>query len=181
MTGVTEYPDEPAGPFPKPPVEFTDAEGRDVEVRAYEEGDYEDLVEMYDDFDPADRAQGLPPVGEDRIRDWLDILLTGDGYNVVAWDDGDAIGHATLVPDGEGGYELAIFVHQSHQGAGIGTRLIEGLLGHGAAGGAETVWLTVERWNKPAVSLYEKVGFETMSSESFELEMAIRLAGDSDE
>jgi len=40
------------------------------------------------------------------------------------------------------------------------------------------VWLTVERWNHAAISLYEKVGFETTGVESFDLEMAIRIAED---
>ena len=37
------------------------------------------------------------------------------------------------------------------------------------------MWLTVERWNGAAVSLYRSLGFETTGAESFELEMALRL------
>jgi len=37
------------------------------------------------------------------------------------------------------------------------------------------VWLTVERWNRAAVALYEDVGFERSGTESFELEMSLRL------
>ncbi|GAA0650976.1 GNAT family N-acetyltransferase [Salarchaeum japonicum] len=170
---VDEYPDTASGPFPSPPSSFVDGDDRDIEVRAFDE-DTDALVEMYVDFSQEDRAQGVPPVGEDRVRDWLDTL-TADGYNVVAWHDDRAVGHATLVPDGTGGYELAIFVHQDYQGAGIGTRLLRNLLGHGAEQGVERVWLTVERWNRAAVALYEKVGFETVDTESFELEMAIRV------
>ncbi|SEW13741.1 GNAT family N-acetyltransferase [Halobacterium jilantaiense] len=180
MAGERVYPDEVAGAFPEPPVSFTDGEGRDLEVRGFETVDEETaavdaLVAMYDDFDPSDRAQGVPPVGEDRVRDWLDTLLEQDGFDVVAWHGDEVAGHATLVPDDGETYELAIFVHQTYQGAGIGTRLIEALLGHAQANGAELVWLSVERWNRPAVALYEKVGFETASAESFEMEMAIRL------
>jgi len=180
MPGERAYPDEVAGSFPEPPVSFADGEGRDVEVRAFEdEADeaaaVDALVAMYDSFDPADRAQGVPPVGEQRVRDWLETLLEQDGFDVVAWHGDEVAGHATLVPDDGETYELAIFVHQSFQGAGIGTRLIEALLGHAQANGAELVWLSVERWNRPAVALYEKVGFETASAESFEMEMAIRL------
>lgn len=171
------YPDEPAGPFSEPPFSFEDGEGRAIEVRPYDgsDGEFEALVGMYDAFDPADRAQGIPPSREERVRNWLDTILGDGGYNVVAWDGDTVAGHATLVADGEA-YELAIFVLQAYQGAGIGTRLIEGLLGHGAANGVEKVWLTVERWNRPAVSLYKKVGFETTDAESFELEMTARLA-----
>lgn len=180
------FPEEPAGPFPGPPFSFTDAEGREIEVRPFAgdvaEGDeeFEALVEMYTAFDPADRAQGIPPSRESGVRDWLDTILGGDACNVVAWDGDAAAGHATLVPDttpvpDEGVYELAIFVLQSYQGAGIGTRLIEALLGYGAESGVDLVWLTVERWNRPAVGLYKKVGFETSDAESFELEMTARL------
>ncbi|WP_435074492.1 GNAT family N-acetyltransferase [Halorubrum sp. HHNYT27] len=170
------YPDTVADAFPTPPTEFTDREDRTVEIRAYDgsEAGYESLVEMYDSFDPADRAQGIPPGGEKRIREWLDAILTDDCYNVIAWYGDEIAGHATLVPDGDA-YELAIFVHQTYQRAGIGTHLIRGLLGYGQAQGIQKVWLTVERWNRAAVSLYKKIGFETSNAESFELEMGLRL------
>jgi ribosomal protein S18 acetylase RimI-like enzyme len=167
-----EFPDEPATTFPEPPLSFTDKEGREIEIRPYEDGDFEAVVEMYVDFAPADRAQGIPPATESRVRDWFENLL--EGLNVVAWDGDRAVGHATLVPD-EDASELAIFVHQDYQRAGIGSKLIDGLLGHGQANGVEKVWLTVERWNHAAVNLYESVGFETHGTESFEIEMVLRL------
>ena len=178
MTPDRIYPDEPADRFERPPISFEDRDGRSITVRDYEATDdaYESLVEMYVAYDPEDRAQGIPPTGEQQVRDWLDNILTEDCVNVVAVvPDGRCIGHATLVPDGAEGYELAIFVLAAYQGAGIGTHLIEGLLGAGQDAGIEKVWLTVERWNHPAVALYRKVGFETASSESFEMEMSLRL------
>lgn len=177
MSDQRPYPDEPAGPFPEPPRSFTDADGRDIEVRAFadEPEEREGLVEMYAEFDPGDRAQGIPPARESRIRSWLDTILAEECHNVVAWHGEKAVGHATLVPDEEA-FELAIFVLQEYQKAKIGTELIETLLGHGASKGARKVWLTVERWNHTAVELYRKTGFETSDAESFELEMTIRLA-----
>lgn len=171
------YPDDPAGPFDEPPVTTTADDGTEIAVRAYDgsEQEREALVEMYRDFDAADRAQGIPPGGERRIREWLDSILEPDCHNVIAWDGDTAAGHATLVPD-DGSYELAIFVTQPYQGIGIGTVLIETLLGYGAEKGVERVWLSVERWNRAAIGLYKKVGFETSDAESFELEMAARLA-----
>ncbi len=180
MTGDRVYPDEPVEEFDRPPLRFDDRAGRPVVVRAMDdEADYEPLVEMYVAFDPEDRAQGIPPTGEDRVRDWLEHIITEDCVNVVAEHEDtpgtDLVGHATLVPDGQGAYELAIFVLSEFQNAGIGTTLITGLLGAGQRQGADRVWLTVERWNNAAVALYRKVGFETSGTESFELEMSLRL------
>lgn len=170
------YPDVVAADFPAPPTRFEDGEGREITIDAYDGSDAEReaLVEMYTEFDPADRAQGIPPAGEESVRSWLDTILADDCLNVVAWDGDEATGHATLVPD-TGDYELAIFVLQAYQEGGIGTRLIEALLGHGQAEGVERVWLTVERWNQAAVALYKKIGFETSDAESFELEMTLLL------
>ncbi|WP_336001677.1 GNAT family N-acetyltransferase [Halorientalis halophila] len=169
-----KYPEGSADEFPRPPATVTDADDRSIDLRSGDAADTEALVEMYLDFDPEDRAQGIPPVREGQIRDWLDVLLGEDCLNVVAVHE-DPVGHATLVPDEDGSYELAIFVLREYQGAGIGTHLLEHLLGVAQEAGIERVWLTVERWNDPAVSLYEKVGFTMTSSESFELEMTIRL------
>ena len=186
MAGTRPYPDEPAGPFPSPPTTTEDREGRTIEIRASNdfEETLEDVVEMYVDFDPTDRAQGIPPTGESRIRNWLETIAE-ESVNVVAYHGEDVVAHATLVPDtddpsaiedrGDVEWELAIFVLQEYQRAGLGTILLEHLLGHAADIGIERVWLTVERWNNPAIALYERVGFEATGTESFEQEMAIRL------
>ena len=180
------YPDETVGGFPVPPSTFEDREGRDLEIRALDEADESDvdaLVEMYTQFHPEDRAQGIPPSGEKRIRDWLEPIF-GGGVNVAVWHDDDLVGHATLVPEidapdpeafDEIEWELAIFVLREYQGAGIGTVLLEHLLGYAAERGIEEVWLTVERWNNAAIAVYESVGFQICGSESFEQEMAIVL------
>jgi ribosomal protein S18 acetylase RimI-like enzyme len=170
-----EYPDEVAGPYEGPPRSFSDRDGRDIEIRRYDD-EFETLVEMYLQFDPEDRAQGIPPTAEKGVRKWLDNLLLDECVNVVAWHGDDAVGHATLVPDTEGASELAIFVLREFQEAGIGTQLIECLLGAGRESGIEQVWLTVERWNKAATALYRKVGFEPCDTSGFELEMAAKLA-----
>ncbi|PSQ19834.1 GNAT family N-acetyltransferase [Halobacteriales archaeon QS_8_69_26] len=180
MTGdrTRVYPDEPAGPFEAPPRTVEDRADRTVEFRAVDEDRTEDLVAMYRAFDPSDRAQGIPPVGEERIREWVEQLLD-EGVNVVARHDGGTVGHATLVPDAPtdaDSHELAIFVLGDYQGAGIGTELLRTLLGEGARQGVDRVWLTVEPWNKPAIRVYEKVGFEPSGNDRFEREYSIRLA-----
>ncbi len=173
-----EFPDEPVDGFPTPPREFTDAEGRDIVVERAGSEVIDALYEMYLDFNPEDRAQGVPPSREESIQEWLENVVAEDCLNVVAFHGDDAVGHAMLVPDTTGAFELAIFVIREYQGALIGTELVRSLLGWGEEEGITRVWLSVERWNDPAVRLYEKVGFETTDSASFELEMAIRLGED---
>jgi ribosomal protein S18 acetylase RimI-like enzyme len=179
MTGERRYPEEAIADFVAPPASFTDAAARAIDFLAHGDGpideEREALVEMYANFDSADRAQGVPPIREPAVREWLDALLSEDAVNVLAWHNEFVAGHATLVPGNEDAHELAIFVHHQYQGAGIGSRLIRHLLGEGARRGIGHVWLTVERWNTPAVNLYRDVGFETTNAESFELEMAIQL------
>jgi GNAT superfamily N-acetyltransferase len=173
MSGFV-YPDAVAGPYEGPPRVFEDRNGREIRVERYE-GEFEAVVDMYTAFDPADRAQGIPPVKEEAIRNWLEAILADECVNVLAWDGDSVVGHATLVPDGDEAYELAIFVLSAYQDAGIGTGLVEALLGAGHEAGIDRVWLTVERWNNPAVALYRKVGFEAGDSGSFELEMTAAL------
>jgi GNAT superfamily N-acetyltransferase len=159
--------------FPTLPFEFEDGEGRTIEVREGDD-DRDALLRMYEEFDPGDRAQGIPPVRGDALESWLDGIL--EGVNAVAWDGDDAVGHATLVEDdGVGAHELAIFVAQSHQCAGVGSRLIRGVLSLAYERGVRGVWLTVERWNRAAVKLYNGVGFERTRREGFEIEMGTEL------
>lgn len=183
MSSPDRYPDPADAGFPAPPRTVEDAEGASISIRAYDSDDNGDddareaLRTMYDEFDAEDRAQGIPPSRPSKLRNWLDRILDPECLNVLAWDGDEVVGHATLVPENglESPYELAIFVLQSHQGRGIGTALMESVLGYGAEQGVDKVWLTVERWNHAAVSLYKNIGFETTDAESFELEMAIRL------
>ncbi|RRJ32512.1 GNAT family N-acetyltransferase [Halocatena pleomorpha] len=173
MTRV--YPSEPAGSFESPPIPFEDAAGHTVRIHEYTGGDFDAFLEMYRAFDPTDRAQGIPPTTDDRIQEWLDRILTDDAVNVIASTEDRLVGHATLVPDGTEEYELAIFVLGEFQELGIGTKLITALLGAGQEQGIEQVWLSVERWNTAARTLYRKVGFEPSNTQNFEFEMSLRL------
>ena len=172
------FPADSIDGLPTPPRTITDSEGRGIHLRQATSEDTEQIVEMYLDFDPADRAQGIPPTGEESIRDWLELLDADDALHAIALHEDDVVGHVMLVGDDGKAHELAIFVLQSYQGAHIGTELVRTSLGLAQENGLESIWLSVERWNTPAIALYEKIGFETTGSASFEMEMALRLAQD---
>jgi GNAT superfamily N-acetyltransferase len=157
--GRRDDPADTTDEFPCPPVTFADGEGRPVEIRGLADDDRSALVSLYDAFDPADRAQGLPPGTRAGVESWLaDICETG--VHTVAWHDERAVGHACLVPTRDARHELAIFVAGDYQHAGIGTRLLRCLLGQGAARGVERVWLVVQPRNTVARRLYESTGFD---------------------
>ncbi|MDR5675974.1 MAG: GNAT family N-acetyltransferase [Armatimonadota bacterium] len=155
---------------------FRDRRGRPVQVGEYRPEDRGLLVAMYRSFDPDQRAQGIPPLHPLRLADWLEVL-TEEGVNVVARCEGRVVGHAVLVPDRAGSHELAIFVHQDYQGAGIGNRLLQALLELGRARGVRHVWLTVEPWNGRAQALYRRAGFERSAADPWEEVWELELGG----
>jgi GNAT superfamily N-acetyltransferase len=159
-----------------PSTAFTDREGRRVDLRPCGDGpvdeELEALVDIYREYPSEDRTMGLPPVGEKRIRAWLETVL--EGHCLVAWHDTRPVGLAVLVPD-DGRHEFAVFLDSGYQGAGIGTRLTETMLAHGRQVGVEAVWLVVERSNRPAVQLYREVGFVVTDEAGYDLEMSLVL------
>lgn len=161
-----------------PPLSFRDAKGRDIEIRAYGDGpvdaEYDALLDLYHDFDSAYRSLGIPPVREKRLHEWLDVMVSD--YCVLAWHGDRAVGQAVLIEEEPGRCELAIFLHQEYHSAGIGTRLLEATLSYGREHGVEYVWLLVERGNRPAVSLYNDLGFSVVDTTDYDITMALTLA-----
>ncbi len=140
------------------PPTTTDAAGRQIRVRSYDD-DLASLVALYVAFDPGQRAQGTPPVTEAAIRDWLETVV--NDLSVVAWHGDRAVGHVMFAPDGDGGHELAIFVHRDYQRAGVGSTLLRAGLGHARAQGVTRVWLSVEATRPGLQKLYREFGFRT--------------------
>ncbi|MFB6074284.1 MAG: N-acetyltransferase family protein [Haloarculaceae archaeon] len=158
----------PPTEFRPPPLSFTDAEGREIAVRRATDP-VDALAAMYDEYEPEERAQGLPPLRAPDRRDWIEDLLAS-GLNLVAWHGDRAVGHAALLPYDDTA-ELVIFVHPDYQQVGIGSRLIRALLAAGQADGIGHVWLSVQRDNHVAMNLYRSVGFETTNRDRLEHEM----------
>jgi len=158
--------------FPRVPLSFADEEDRSIRIEAYD-GTPEPLVRMYEQFDRESQSQGVPPRTRSQIDEWVRHLLS-EGLNIVAYHDERPVGHAVLLPYDDTS-ELAIFVHPAYQSAGIGTRLIRGLLGQGQSHGIDHVWLTVSRDNRIAMRLYRSAGFEIRNDDRGEFEMEREL------
>ena len=109
------------------------------------------------------------------VRTWLDDIRS-EGVHLVAWHGDSAVGHACLLPAGERGHELAIFVRSAYHQARIGTRLLRSLLGRGDEVGVDRVWLTVRRDNVVARNLYESAGFERVDERTDALATDVTMA-----
>jgi GNAT superfamily N-acetyltransferase len=155
--------------------QFSDRKGRAITLRSGGPGWAEALYGMYRTYDPSQQAQGIPPLHPVRLREWLRSLLE-EGINLLAVHGDRVVGHAVLMPDQLGSYELAIFVHQDFQGAGVGSRLLQALIVHARERGVKEIWLSVEAWNHRAIRLYRKAGFGKVEGGQWEQIWGLRLA-----
>ena len=157
-------------------VSFQSPRGFQVHVVEFRECLFEGLLRMYEDFEPKRGAQGLPPVGRDRLILWL-RKICDDNLNLIALLGDQVIGHAMLCPIKKSAAEFAIFIHQNFRNQGIGSRFTEITLQYGKFKGLEHVWLTVEVNNFSAVRVYKKMGFRITGTYYPEIEMELDLKG----
>lgn len=88
-------------------------------------------------------------------------IVDPGGTIVFAMIGDDVVGTGALMRDAPGVYELTkMAVTETHQGLGLGRRLIEALIGEFRARGGRTLFLESQRKLQAALTLYEKVGFE---------------------
>ena len=160
------------------PIELVDKLGNAFSVRDYDEAnDRAAMEEMYLDFTPKRAAQGLPPETPYALQRWLAHIMKG-GQHLIVIVGGQLRGHLMLIPmeDGEG-VELAVFLHQSIRGRGIGTAMNRLAVRLARENGLKRVWLSVELSNIPAIRSYQKAGFQTLTHTVWaaEVEMEVKL------
>jgi RimJ/RimL family protein N-acetyltransferase len=147
-----------------------------IEVVEFSENHFDELVQMYEGFEPKRAAQGLPPVGRDRIIAWLRHLQK-NGHNLLALWNRRVIGHSMLCPVDPQRAEFAIFLHQGFRNQGIGTGLTDVTLKYARHKGFRHVWLSVEVNNRCAIRVYRKKGFRVSALFGPEQEMVLDLEG----
>jgi RimJ/RimL family protein N-acetyltransferase len=153
----------------------TDKSGKSFEIAVSCAEDFPCLCEMYRNFHPKPASQGLPPEDPEICQNWIKQLFE-IGENLLALRGDTVIGHAALVPDGEGkSSEFVIFVDQNNRNLGIGTELTQVALEKSRQLGFESVWLTVNVSNFIAIKLYKKFGFEYADTDKYERVMSINL------
>jgi len=129
---------------------------------------------MYDTYSPFGSVQGLPPINRDKRHQWAqDIISTGT--NLLALHDDMVIGHASLFSMPVNWAEYFIFIHQDFQRQGIGTAITLYVIDWARQEKLSTLWLSVERKNFIAISLYRKVGFKRIASTGDSWEMILTI------
>lgn len=158
------------GPSPGRPA------GSAVVIRELRWTDFPDFVGAYYRlYDERDRGDPIgihlfheKPSHEDEAA-WFGRLysrvLRGECVVAVAERDGHAVGHCTVGRNGESerseiGHTatLGIMVHELHRGTGVGTALLEAVIGQ-SRGKFDAIHLGVFATNAGARRLYERFGF----------------------
>ena len=102
----------------------------------------EDRRTWFEEHDPSRRPIWV--IEEERIIGWLSL---SDFY------DARPAYHATA--------EVGVYVHQDHQGKGLGRRLVEEAIGRAPGLGLKTLTAGIFAHNERSVALFRGFGFET--------------------
>jgi len=137
--------------------------GRTVLIRKFQLEDKEKLIEMYESLSEDAVRWGLPPYTRERIEhNWLSNLQ--NLIAIVAVYDGKIVGNAQIFkfPHSrrKGTCETWIYLHQDFHNVGLGTAMLTKLIELARKEGLHRIGLTVIADNKPAIHLYQKMGFK---------------------
>ncbi|SNC71281.1 ribosomal-protein-alanine N-acetyltransferase [Kytococcus aerolatus] len=100
---------------------------------------------------------------------WAELASPRREYRVAVPDagappGGDLLGYAGLDHGGSTADVMTITVAPEARGQGLGRRLLQELVAAARAGGAEALLLEVRADNAPALALYDRVGFDHLST-----------------
>ncbi len=86
---------------------------------------------------------------------------------LVSVDDTGVIGWARLLPWKQRGYDVVeclVYVDPVHHGTGIGSALLEAMIGEARELGYRTIVASIAKDNRAGLALYTKLGFEIVGT-----------------
>ena len=132
------------------------------------------------------RATSVPESGEPPVRRYVERWGRPGDTALIAIQDFQPVGAAwyRLFREDNPGYgfideatpELSIAIVPSKRGSGLGSELLDALMARAREDGYAAISLSVEKDN-PAVSLYERHGFERFSEDDGAYTMRADLRG----
>lgn len=138
-------------------------DGRNVKIRLFQPQDKDKLVEMYESLSSDAVRWGMPPYTRVRSEEgWFRNLQNITA--IVAFYEDKIVGHAQIFkfPHSrrKGTADLLTYIHQDFQGVGLGTAMLAKLIELAKKEGLHRIGLQVVADNKPAIHLYQKIGFK---------------------
>jgi RimJ/RimL family protein N-acetyltransferase len=137
-------------------------DGRKVVIRKYKTEDKMKLVTMYESLSEEALLWALPPYTREKIeKGWLSNL---ENLLIIVALTGDrVVGHAQVFrfphQRRKGTGDLLIYLHQDFHNVGLGTSMLARLVEMARKEKLHRIGLHVVAENRPAVRLYEKMGF----------------------
>jgi GNAT superfamily N-acetyltransferase len=111
----------------------------------------------------------IEPEDEKLLSDPRGMVINRGGAIVFAVHDKAVVGTCALIKHDDETYELAkMAVTKSRRGGGIGRLLADAIISRAKAAGCKTLVLFTSDALKPAIALYESLGF-VLSSDRLEL------------
>jgi len=134
---------------------------------------------MYQDFEPKESYQGLPPANAERLVTWVNSMLD-NGFNIIGISfDQEAVCHGSIFDIDGIRSDFILAVAPRYQNAGIGIQLTRLVKKVSQEIGYKNIWLCVEPYNMKAKHIYSKVGFHYLSRQVCEeCEMLVDLKHD---
>jgi ribosomal protein S18 acetylase RimI-like enzyme len=156
------------------PVEGSAAAGGDAVVRTMEASDLPALQSIAEVAHVGSRFYADPRFDHARVtglyREWLRASVQAGfaDWALTAVLDGAPIGYITgrIEPGGVAGIGL-LGVDEEARGHGIGSQLVDSLLGEAAGAGCSRITVVTQGSNVRAQRLYQRTGFRTLSMQAW--------------
>lgn len=157
-------------------TEFTAKNGEKLVFRPKQSSDTEMLWQMFSTLSEVSASNLLPPFTRERVEGWTSNIDYDEVLAIVAVvaDKNKIVGSASLKFNEQEALkhkaELGLTIHDAYQNVGIGTALLNHLIGVARMKKLTKVWLHVSTANARAIYMYKKAGFAiegTLREESY--------------
>src|SRR3990172_7570359 len=161
------------------PHPYIDRKRRPILFRKVTERDHSRILKMYQNFEPKESYQGLPPADPKRLLAWVNSMLD-NGFNIIGISfDQEVVCHGAIFDIDGCRADFILAVSPRYQNAGIGIQLTRIVKKVSQEIGYRNIWLCVEPYNMKAKHIYSKVGFHYISRQICEeCEMLVDLKYD---
>ncbi|WP_302082617.1 GNAT family N-acetyltransferase [Salinibaculum rarum] len=153
---------------------FVDKEGTPICITPGGEEEADALVDFYDEYPSRDRSMSLPPLTRPQIESWVDRIIDR-GKSILAYHDGELVGHVAYLPADKDEPELIVFVASEYQNRGLGTELCRQAMAHAAEDDHTALTLHVDVDNQRALAVYQSLGFVEVDRKDKRIEMRLAL------